>query len=340
MQDFDVDVVVPWVDGNDPAWLEEKNRYVRRETDKVSTGENRFRDWGWMLYWFRSIETCMPWVRKVHFVTWGHFPPGLNLDSEKLHIVRHQDIMPADALPTYNSCAFEMNLHRIEGLADHFIYSNDDLFVISKTKKEDFYDLKTGVPKLSFEEVPLIFKRCDRNWTLISGNDLGIINQYHKKKDISLLSYPGRYLSTRYSFSANIHSLMAKLLYPSAYVGFRNDHGLGVFTKDVFEEVWEKEPELLQRVTHMRFRENAGINPWTFLWWPYSTGRFRPTRLVTEQVNLSPQTIPKVRQLLQKGYPHVICLEDPDYEIDFPTCKKQVLEALEERFPEKSSFEL
>jgi hypothetical protein len=37
--------------------------------------------------------------------------------------------MPAEALPTFNSHAIETSLHHIPGLAEHWLYFNDDFFV-------------------------------------------------------------------------------------------------------------------------------------------------------------------------------------------------------------------
>ena len=90
---MDVDIVVLWVDGNDPQWLEEK-RHFEMETDwAAQNAGNRFRDWGLMRYWFRSIEKNAPWARRIHFVTWGHLPDFLNTEHPKLHIVNHKDFI-------------------------------------------------------------------------------------------------------------------------------------------------------------------------------------------------------------------------------------------------------
>ena len=83
-----IDIVIPWVDGNDPIWIEEKNKYLKVNGDK---SQNRFRDWGNLQYIFRGIEKFMPWINKVFFVTWGHLPKWINTNYEKLEIVNHKD---------------------------------------------------------------------------------------------------------------------------------------------------------------------------------------------------------------------------------------------------------
>ena len=124
---MDIDVVVPWVDGSDSKWIREKNKYSPDRIDD-SNSANRFRDWGLMKYWFRGIEKYIPWFHKLYFVTWGHIPDFLNIDYPRLQIVRHEEYIPHEWLPTFSSHTIELNVHRISGLAEHFIYFNDDTY--------------------------------------------------------------------------------------------------------------------------------------------------------------------------------------------------------------------
>ena len=98
-----IDFVIPWVDGSDPAWIKEKQLYSNNIQKEDDGREIRFRDWGTLKYWFRGVERYAPWVRKIHFVTWGHLPEWLNTNTPKLHIVNHRDYIPAEYLPTFNS---------------------------------------------------------------------------------------------------------------------------------------------------------------------------------------------------------------------------------------------
>lgn len=136
---MDIDFVILWVDGNDPDWQAEKSRYQSEKEDDSNT-VNRYRDWNLLPYWFRAVENFAPWVRKIHFVTWGHVPKFLQLENSKLHIVRHDEFIPEDYLPTFSSHAIEMNIHRIPGLAEHFVYFNDDMFLLRPFEKEDFFE--------------------------------------------------------------------------------------------------------------------------------------------------------------------------------------------------------
>ena len=94
----EIDFVITWVDGQDEAWRREKARYVS-DSKKVDAGEERYRDWELLKFWFRGVEKFAPWVRKVHFITWGHLPKWLDTNHPRLHIVRHEDYIPQEFLP-------------------------------------------------------------------------------------------------------------------------------------------------------------------------------------------------------------------------------------------------
>lgn len=67
-------------------------------------------------------------------------PEWLNTECPKLRIVRHEEYIPSEYLPTFNSNVIELNLHRILDLSERFINFNDDMFVIGETQKSDFFE--------------------------------------------------------------------------------------------------------------------------------------------------------------------------------------------------------
>ena len=78
------------------------------------------------------------WVRRIWIVTAGQRPDWL-VETDRIRIVDHSEILPDTALPTFNSHAIEAALHRIDGLAEHFIYFNDDMFVARPVRPEQFF---------------------------------------------------------------------------------------------------------------------------------------------------------------------------------------------------------
>ena len=135
----DIDFVIPWVDGSDPAWIEEFNKYCPEDKRIIDASEKRYRDYGLLRYWFRGVEQFAPWVRKVHFVTCGQKPDWLNLSAPKLHGVQHKDYIPQEYLPVFSSHPIELMMHKIPGLAEQIVYFNDDFFLTSPVRKKFFF---------------------------------------------------------------------------------------------------------------------------------------------------------------------------------------------------------
>jgi UDP-glucose 4-epimerase len=67
-------------------------------------------------------------VRKIFIVTDSPRPSWLD-EHPSVQVVRSEEFFTdPDALPTHNSQAVESQLQHIEGLSEHFLYSNDDMF--------------------------------------------------------------------------------------------------------------------------------------------------------------------------------------------------------------------
>ncbi|MCQ2452388.1 MAG: stealth family protein, partial [Oscillospiraceae bacterium] len=175
-----IDIVIPWVDGDDPAWRAQRSLY--RADSNADGSDARYRDWDTFRYWFRGVEENAPWVRTIHLITWGHLPAWLNTDHPKLHIVRHEDYIPREYLPTFSSHTIELNLHRIPGLSEQFLYFNDDVYLTSPAEPSDFFRGGQPVDTAVFG----IIKNSDTSnfMPYIMLNMLGIINMHFSKRSM------------------------------------------------------------------------------------------------------------------------------------------------------------
>lgn len=333
---MDIDFVILWVDGNDPEWLKEKSKYQKRECDE-SNSLNRYRDWGLLPYWFRSVEKYAPFVRKIHFVTWGHVPEFLDVNNFKLHVVRHDEFIPKNCLPTFSSHAIEMNIHRIPDLAEHFVYFNDDMFLIRNVKETDFF--RDGLPCTYGGEVPLELIGEIGIWQHAMVNNLGVINKHFTKRK-SFQNYGKKYRAKCYRWKDNIRTWMLEKLYPDYFTGFKNLHAPGMYLKRTFEEVWNAEPELLNSTINDRFRSSDNVNQWVCLWWQVASGQFSPYNVDNMAMVINEDTIDVLCKAIVNQEHDYICLNDPDNEIDVEGLSNRLKEAFGVILPEKSSFEL
>jgi hypothetical protein len=137
---FDIDLVFSWVDGTaiefQRARAKRMANYVVGEGDD---SEARYRQIDELRYALRSVHTYLPWVRNIYIATDSKAPAWL-ADHPRVRIVRSEEFFKdVSVLPTHNSQAVEAQLHRIPGLSDHFIYSNDDMFIGRPLRPEVFF---------------------------------------------------------------------------------------------------------------------------------------------------------------------------------------------------------
>lgn len=145
--DFDVDMVFSWVDGTDIEF--QRARAKRMANYVVGDGDDseaRYRQIDELKYALRSVWMYAPWVRRIFIATDSPAPAWL-ADDPRVTIVRSEEFFRnPDDLPTHNSHAVEAQLHRIPGLAEHFLYSNDDMF-FGRPLSPDVFFSPGGVTK-------------------------------------------------------------------------------------------------------------------------------------------------------------------------------------------------
>ena len=145
-----IDAVFTWVDGNDIDWMSRKSKFLHDKPEKLENkkvnSKGRFFDNDELKYSLRSICQFAPWINNIYIITDNQTPKWLNIDHPQINIVDHKEIFDSKYLPSYNSMAIEMNLHKINGLSNFFLSFNDDFFIGRMTSPEDFF--QNGKPKL------------------------------------------------------------------------------------------------------------------------------------------------------------------------------------------------
>jgi hypothetical protein len=146
---FPIDLVFTWVNADDEEWQELYAKYAPAKKSDA-TSRARFHNRNELLYSLRSWDQYAPFIRKVFIVSNCRPPEWIDLNNPKIHWVPHETILPASALPTFSSHAIEACLHKIPGLADHFIYSNDDFLLTNRASAADFF-YPNGIAKVRLE---------------------------------------------------------------------------------------------------------------------------------------------------------------------------------------------
>lgn len=137
---FEIDMVFSWVDGSTQAYQD-----ARREMEvgallgEGDEHESRFRHVDELKYALRSVYLFAPWVRRIFIATDSPAPAWLAKHPKVTLVRSHDHFADPSVLPTHNSMAVESQLHHIDGLAEHFLYSNDDMFFGRSLSPELFF---------------------------------------------------------------------------------------------------------------------------------------------------------------------------------------------------------
>lgn len=161
IKDFPVDIVYLWCNSNDIAWKNKKNNELKKYNkplDKDATDECRFISNDELKYSLRSLEKFAPWINNIFIVTDNQVPVWLDTSNPKIHIVNHSEILPPEALPTFNATAIEVALTKIPNLSEYFLFANDDMFFGNFVDKNFFYD-ENNLPIFRFCKRRIINKK-------------------------------------------------------------------------------------------------------------------------------------------------------------------------------------
>ncbi len=140
-----IDAVITWVDGLDPRHMAKRLRYqplAPRNSNAVNPHRWACNDE--LSYCLRSIANHAPWIGRIWIITDAQTPNLSHLPAElvaRITIIDHLTLFAGheSVLPTFNSLAIETLLWRIPGLAEHFVYFNDDVFLTGPLAPGDVF---------------------------------------------------------------------------------------------------------------------------------------------------------------------------------------------------------
>ncbi|MDL2320470.1 Stealth CR1 domain-containing protein [Alistipes sp. OttesenSCG-928-B03] len=150
-QDEPIDVVIAWVDGDDPAHREKMRPYLTKEAaaEELIASPTRFRQVNEVFFCVASVLKFAPFVRNIFIIT-DEQDPQLDCFVDKyfpdrttaIRIVDHKELFRGyeHHLPTFNARCIECSLFRVPGLAENFVYMNDDFVLLRPLSPQDWFD--------------------------------------------------------------------------------------------------------------------------------------------------------------------------------------------------------
>jgi len=281
--DFPVDVVYLWVDGSDRAWQERKRAALARQgvvVPPVGSADERFRDHGELRYSFRSIDRFAPWVRNIYLVSDQQVPGWLDVNHPRIRLVDHQELFGDEGTaPTFNSHALGARLHRIEGLSEHYLYLNDDVFLGRLLGPSTFFHAN-GMPKffLSRSTLPM------------TEEDDAAPHEQARRNVAELLQRDFGRLPGRTFFHTPIPQ-----------------------RRSLLTELEQRYPNEFSDTWHSQFRSGSDheVNWWLHAYYGYLTGRAVPGSIRYDYFNLGLEgTERRMARLLARRDLQAFCIND------------------------------
>lgn len=331
-----IDFVVTWVDSSDKKWLAKKNKSLQAigKPMEDAAGDERYRDYGTLKYLLRSIEKYAEWVNKIYLITDEQKPTWMkeNLSDTKLCVIDHKDIIPKDALPTFNSNAIELCIDNISELSESFVVFNDDWLINKKVSPLDFFD-KNGVPK-DFR----LYKALIANspYDQLQFNDIFAINSMIRENGKWPFNNKGMF-SFKYPLRSNLRNLYFKIDGHSRISNYVIPHNALSFTKETFSKAklrWKKE---VDNTIRQNFRSVQDVTMLLFRDYQLETGNFSIRSPKFSKYFVLNQA-KEVKEELVRQKHSLLCINDAGT-TNYEDNAKILQKALEEKFNGKSNFE-
>lgn len=332
-----IDIIIPWVDGNDPVWLNERNETEKKYNINRKANSNvRYESWENLQYIFRAIEKFMPWVNKVFLVTCGHLPEFLNIGNPKLKIVKHKDYIPEEYLPTFNSNVIELNYHRIGELSENYILFNDDCYPLLPIDSQ--YYFKDGMPCDEAVESPIMpvdVGAISNYASYVKANNVLLINKHFSKRKVQEDNWDKWY----YEGYGELLERNRGLNYWNNFAGFHDYHMPVPLKKSTLNHIWEVESEQLDMVSHNQFRAASDLSQCISRYWQLCTGEFVPQKSIGKPYLVTIQNYKEVANAIRSQICQMVCLTEDCTPEEFIVIREEINKALQHVLPEKCSFE-
>lgn len=314
MVSFPVDAVYLWVDGDDPSWQARKAAVLTGAPSEEFTPDaihsSRFRDNDELRYSLRSLEMNAPWIRHIYLVTDAQRPRWLRDDHPRLTVVDHRDIFAdPQALPNFNSQAISAQVHHIDGLSEHYLLINDDVFFGRPVKAEAFFH-GNGMSQF-------FLSRHFLDYGIADPDDAA---QYTARRNSRLL--------IEQLFGIVVRTTTRHTPIPQR--------------RSVMTELEERFPEVFAQTTTSRFRDPRDYQIENVLhhWYAYATGRAVLGEIEYSYVGMSDATLAKqLDSLLRNRDADVFCINDGPNNPAPDVRGALASEFLRGYYPVRSSFE-
>ena len=282
-----IDYVIPMVFPSDRQWLADYRRVSCRRPER----EVRFRSWGTEQLLVQCVRRNLPFVRDIIILLARDSQVRPWMETENVRVVTHAEFIPKQFLPTFNSCAIEMFLHRIPGLSERFLYSNDDIFPLSSLQESDFF--QDGRP-------------C----------------QHHTER-----GYPSQPNIFHKSCLAGINFVAGEFGLRFSDTWLKGGHSIAPILLSTCRHLWERGArEIEGSVTP--FRAPRNFNQYIYGWHQHFSGNYIDQVPKRRFLSVKTQTLEEMTAAISQDDPGIVCINDHGCLTDFERYADAIRQAI------------
>ena len=222
-------------------------------------------------------------------------------------------------------------MYRIEGLSEHFVVFNDDMYLTAPVKPSDFYS-ENGLPKYCTALNPIIPQRYGTaNFQI---NDMEIITSHFSKNEIMRNS---KLLNLKQGYKNVLRTLIYKQ--SKFIIGFWENHLPYPFLKSTIQKIWNLERSELVTTSKNKFRSKTDTNLWLFKYWQIASGKYEVGNPKLGKLYSLDDAGKQLWDLLDSEKYQVMCINDGFSVHNKFIVMEQFIETFENKFPSRCQFE-
>ena len=296
-----IDLVIPYVNGSDRHWAAD---YAKATHTRIPSAV-RFRPWGTLKYLFRGVDKYMPFIRNIVLILARPSQLPVWVNTNKVRVVYHDEFIPKQFLPTFNSCTIESFLWNIKDLSDRIIYINDDMFPVGPMTEDVFF---TGDrPNIMFVEPKDYSPKMTFHAQCRSGMDL-------ITTALNLPTFESGKVVRPYHITSSI-------------------------TRESLEKVAELCKDQIPK-TVSTLRQGKNVNQYIYSYYQYFTGGYENKTVHYKYFEIGDKTIRAITDEILRGEYQMLCLNDSDKMKDYNRVKFLLTKSFEKKFPDKCKYEV
>ncbi len=290
-----IDYIVPMVFPQDRAWQANLRQLYGRTYNAASAmADVRYRTWGTEHLLIRCVKRFIPWLHDIIVLLAQESQRQPWMDAEGVRVVYHRDFIPEDKLPTFNSRAMEMYLHRIPRLSERFLYGNDDMFPLSPLKETDFFIGPVPCQRFTEKDFP------------------STPNQFHRAC-LGGLNFVAAQFGKHYT-----------------HTWLKGGHSIAPILLDTCRHLWERFPKVIEgSVTP--FRDARNFNQYIYGWHQHFTGNHIPTPPPRKFLSVKKNGINEIRDTILRPDVGIVCINDNEWLEDITHYAEVVRKSIEQK---------